>query len=370
MKVGILTFHMAHNYGAMLQAYALNHYLQDLGIDSEVIDYRLKHIDQWHRNPRRKELICEYGVIVGSLKWLRRLFRGYYLPEGKKCRFEKFMLRDIGISSLITKEEIEKGDLNYDLIIFGSDQIWNADITGGICREYFGGFPTKAKKVSYAASKGEYSFLGDKEKYKKLLNQLDMISVRESSLVDEIFAMGINNVKIVADPALLLSKEKWECLTNKKYKTNLKDYILVYGIRDDERMMDFAKKVAAEFHKKVVYIVYEKKENLKDIYQIDDAGPKEFLELFRKAYFVITNSFHGTCFSIIFEKQFLVVEGAEGDKRIDSLLFDLNLSNRVICLNNNVKCKKIDYKEVKIKLEDKLALSKKFIEEAIDLVKL
>lgn len=367
MKVGILTFHMAHNYGAMLQAYALNSYMQKLGVQSEVIDYRLEYIDRWHRNPRRKELVKQNGFVVGMLKWIRRCFCGYYSQNGKKCRFENFMTKEMGISPTVCKEDFESGNIDYDLILFGSDQIWNADLTGGICKEYFGGFSSKAIKVSYAASKGEYSFLNKLDEYKKLLNNLDMIGVREKALEKEIKEMGIHSAETVIDPTLLISKEQWERMANSNYRQDLKDYILMYSIKEDQRMLDLAREIAVKENKHIVYIVYEKKE-LNDICQIDDAGPKEFLELFRRADKVITNSFHGTCFSILFEREFLVVEKMEGDSRIRSLLSDLDLMDRIVS-KKHLHAETIDYVTVKHKLEDKKLFSKKFIEKAISLVK-
>ena len=149
-KVGILTFHMAHNYGAMLQAYALETAIRNLGYQCEVIDYRFPYIDSWSRIEWFDDLINRYGVISGSARYINRLLHGYYSPNNMHIRFNDFERNIIHHSEKIYRNKKEIDYLPYDVIVFGSDQIWNSALTDGIAEEYIGGFKTNngTRKIS------------------------------------------------------------------------------------------------------------------------------------------------------------------------------------------------------------------------------
>ena len=163
--VATMTFHMAHNYGAMLQAYALEQAVNQIGgVSCEIIDYRFPFIDKWNGIQTFPELVQKYGIIIGSLKYINRTLRGSYkriAPLHRK--FNRFMRRNLILSQKVYYDAEELKTVDYDVILLGSDQIWNTNLTNGIAEEYFGKYfdEGKIKLVSYAASCGTDSFSPD-----------------------------------------------------------------------------------------------------------------------------------------------------------------------------------------------------------------
>ncbi len=365
MRVGILTFHMAHNYGAMLQAYALRKKICEMGFDCEVIDYRNPAIYNWHRKDKLKKLTKDNGFIIGSMKYAKRIITGYYTKDKRWYGFNNFMEKDIGISKRTYEDVSELKNLDYDTYVCGSDQIWNTEHSGGIYSGYFLDFTNKnVKRIAYAASKGPVEIKdSEKKDFFNLLSKFDYIGVREKGLKDSLEAIGIKNSQWVLDPTLLLKSEEWIKIANYRKFDN---YILIYKIKDDFKLYECARKIAKESGCKIIEITYNKNESLKDIIQLEDCGPREFLGLFNKASYVVTNSFHGTCFSIIFNKIFYSIPYQGLSSRMDSLLNLLDLNDRKVenldefSLNTN-----INYNEVNIKLNKERQASLEFLKNSL-----
>lgn len=359
MKVGILTFHMAFNYGAMLQSYALSKKLIDLGVDAKIIDYRLPYIDRYHHKVMPNEVLKKNTFFLAVLKIGYRFLKGYYTDK-QWNRFYGFMTKRLPLSKLVTKEELQH--TNYDVYICGSDQIWNGDITGGLKGAYFCDFVAeKAKKIAYAASSGTSDINGDKETVKKLLENFDAVGVRETALCKTINEKYDLPAKTVIDPVMLLNVSEWkkDLVKGQKYK----NYVLIYAFDETETIYQVAREVAKKNNLKVIALSYRKKELGNDIIQITDAGPEEFVSLFYNADFICTTSFHGTAFSVLFNKEFLCFPHSQYHERTDSLLQMLNLSNR------NVK-DKIDIQKIdKINYNCVNDILKKKREESIDFLK-
>lgn len=364
MKIGILTFHFAHNYGAMLQAYALTLYLNHKGYNAEIIDYRLPSLYCVNHERfnfiglykfyslRHKKL---YAIIKTILKYpLHRIRPKIWF------RFENFLNDTLTKSNRIYNiSDISK----YDIYIFGSDQIWNGDITCGLQPIYFGyGLPTDTIKVAYAASNGnDYISPYYLEDFIAYIKNLDGISVREKGLAKFLSKYDIQ-ASVTLDPSLLLNKDDWsELAINNKER----DYILVYSFNEPDNFYQILDFLAIKFNRKVIFIGYEKNKRLNQRYeQITNCGPKEFLGYIKNASFIITNSFHGTAFSVLFEKQFISVCPKTGKERIISLLNLLGLNH--LNINDIESAQKaiassIDYSQVNERLKIERESANKFL---------
>lgn len=332
-RVGVLTFHMAHNYGAMLQAYATPIAIQSLGYDCEVINYRFAYIDNWSRIEYLDELVRRYGKIGGFLRYIKRAAKGGYNPNTARSKFSYFERNVIPHSEEIMETD-GLNNLPYDCIIFGSDQIWNSNLTDGIASAYVGDFRVfdNTRKVAYAASCGNSDFNMDcKRKYLDCIRDFYSVGVRESGLATTLVNNGIE-VELVLDPTLLLTKDKWLDMVNKvPGKIEIpNNYLLVYVFDEDEKIYDFSKKIAKEYGLNIVVIAYEQKEILRDFQVYTNCGPGDFVNLIANAEFVITTSFHGTVFSLLMQKEFYCIPHPKYHERTDSLLKLVNLENRNI----------------------------------------
>ena len=336
MKVGILTFHDAHNYGAVLQAYALKKYIKKLGYDVKIINYHHKTIPDGF--PR----------------------------EGHEVRWDKFNkfiqeLTDHEQKVYTTEEELEK--LDIDFWICGSDQIWNTEITRGFNKGFFLDFNTKGKKISYAVSMGIPELpKNEEEDFKQSINKLDCISVREESLKNYAEKFTEKEVTKTLDPTLLLNAEDYnDLIMENKYG----DYILIYALGPDERLTKIAKKIAEKKNIKIIELNDKKQENY-FCEQISDAGPEEFLTLFKNAKAVVTNSFHGTIFSIIFQKEFYTITRLNRNSRMENILDIVEMRDRLIDKIEEIdNVKEQNYERAIKNLEEEKRKSQEFFKNAL-----
>lgn len=199
MKIGILTFHYAHNYGAMLQAYALSTWLNNNGYDAVIIDYRLPFIYDNHRKFTFRQFVKYYrsnnNLLFSFLKAAKN-----YRTHRNFCRMVKWTRFEDFLNNILRKtdyiESIEQiNQLGLDTIICGSDQIWNEKLTGGYIPLYFAeGIKKSINRISYAASTGDNSVESDKVHcFCSLLTNFDHISVREKGLSDFMNLKGVTN---------------------------------------------------------------------------------------------------------------------------------------------------------------------------------
>lgn len=356
MKIGILTFHDAHNYGAVLQAFALKKYLKNVGADARIINYH--HVDMEYGFPRKRKL---------KEKSLRGVYKHLYSKKDHYLRwekFEKFIKELIDGEDETYRTEESLGKLDIDVWISGSDQIWNSEITHGLNRGYYLDFETNGKKVTYAVSMG-IDKLDDhlEEDFKNYLKNIDCISVREASLKEYIEKFIDMPVEKVVDPTLLLTNDDYkELYLNRIIK---EDYLLIYALKTDERLKKMAEKIAAERKLKIIEINDYKNPNYYCT-QISNAGPHEFVTLFRDASFVISNSYHGTVFSILNHKEFITFRFMNRNSRMETLLASAGLSERLIQTVEEYKnLKPINYKEVEEKMKKDINSSKDFIKRTI-----
>lgn len=322
IKVGTLTFHIAHNYGAMLQAYALPTVVKKIGFECEVIDYRFPYIDSWSRIERWNDLLEKYGIFLGGMRFVNRVFHGYYSQSNMHIKFDSFERNIIPHSETVYRSKAELNNMPYDVILFGSDQIWNSAITNGIAEEYIGGFEILpgTRKIAYAASCGTSNFQEDsREVYYDYLKDFCAIGVREKGFQKTLLSRGYN-AKCVLDPTLLLTADDWRTIIPEREKKYLGRYLLLYVFDEDEKIYDLTREYAKKKDLQIVVVTYKEKRQMYGMKVRTDCGPLEFLSLFFNAEYVITTSFHGTVFSILFHKDFHCIPHPKYRERTDSLL--------------------------------------------------
>ncbi len=364
-KIGILTFHNSFNYGALLQAYATQKFLSENGYDASFIDYSNNYENKGNKMLSIRKNLSFKRNIIQNIKNV--VFGGYYYTN--KC-FSRFIKQ-------LYKTEKMNSNSNFDsfyAIISGSDQIWNPNIYGGILDTmYLLDFDYRGKKISYASSMGSY-LIDDsiKGKYKEALEKYYAISVREEHAANELKKIGIKNIQIVCDPTMLLSRKYWLSVAN-EFNTNVKSkkYILVYLMSKYENYQDKIKAIKDYYKLDVVFVTFSRiKRNFVDEYALG-YSPFEFLSLINNAELVLTNSFHGTVFSLLFNKNFFNLENSGNSKRTETLLKTVGLDNRIIKPSDNViekikDIKDVDYFDVNLKIEDYSTKSKLWLLNALD----
>ena len=366
-KLGIITVHRNVNYGANLQAFASCKFINNSGYNAEIIDYLSKELDKdnylfsWLKHSydsgKSKSLPHNLKLAVAlalSAPTKYRRLKNFYSFRKKYCKLSK-KYQDI--------TEIENN--HYDTIVCGSDQIWNPDITNGIDPIFFGDIGGVSKRISYAASvgKAEYSLL-EAQKAIPLIKQLDYCSVRESDSAKYLSKLTNRNVETVCDPVFLLDKSEYDGLLNKRRIKQ--DYVLVYSIISNSKMLETAKKYAKEHNLKLVEICVNKDRHQKHI-QKTHYGPIEFLNAIKYADTIFTNSFHGTAFSIIFEKSFFVFNNKHRGSRITNLIKKAGLCDYMLDEENpSLPIESIDYSVVNNNLEKFIASSKSFLLKALE----
>lgn len=353
-----ITCHNAYNYGAVLQTYALYKYLKKLGLSGKIIDYR----------PLNSHKTSSNSILVKLVRPILR-FPDFY--KGKRM-FGKFLNNNVELTPRVKNEkEINQKLAKAKVYITGSDQVWNCNPKGvGNDNNFFLAFAdgTKAKKVSYAASIAmERLSEQQKKKFQKLLSDYSYISVREKTAVNLLNDIGIHNVEQVVDPVYLLNKKQWEELVNKsKLIDKLKNekYILVYGFLQQKDVYDYARTLGNKKNLKIFNV----NTMIEDYFLKTDkyfwnVTPEDFLALIYYSQEVVTNSFHGLSFSLIFEKDFHLF-GKTGNT--SSRMFDMvklvNLENRIIKDTSTILDSKINYDEVKVELDKNIKASRSYIQ--------
>lgn len=391
MKIAIVTFVKAKNYGAELQAYALHKAIEKLGHDVEVLDLE-KEQNVMVSSYRTiltsfKNRIAYFGIFKGLMEFIKLIINQIadkYQDRKKeqqnfvKCKkFNEFFNTRIKHSSnLIRLNNIEKTELHYDLYIAGSDQIWNYMQTRRL-DIFFLQFALKynCKRISYAASFSVPELPKDMiSLYRDYLNSLDAISVREISAL-KIIEDCNNDLKpyLVLDPTFLLSKKEWiNNLFIPNYMSKYKKIVLIYTLSGSKYIYRLANEIASILNAVVINIKGDST-RIKDEYNIihvEDAGPEEFITLFGKASYVITDSFHGTAFSINFNIPFttLLNPVSNLNSRVLSILELTRLNDRIIYDDGTDKIPEelsIDFEEANMFIADMKKSSYEFLSNSI-----
>lgn len=319
MKVGIVTYHFANNFGAALQTYALAEAIKkQTGNEVEIVDYR-------HWFIRMTDNLRHFPISPN----LKEIFSGLKTFSQRKRRKEKFnqFYREYYIlsSTYNNYKSLKKNLPDCDFFICGSDQIWNPIVTLGVAPAYYLDFVNdNRKKISYAASIGVDNV---REKYKKqmieYINRLDAVSIREQSGIDLVSKYVEKEICLAIDPVFLLEETHYDKMAPEPIVHE--EYILVYIMQNNDTVYEYVKKVKELLAIPVIAISrYGYKHSCVDKLYVD-VGPKEFVNLFKYARFCCTNSFHGLAFSIIFKKNFFLIPSNRFNTRMKNLLTVLEL---------------------------------------------
>ena len=332
MKIGILTWLHNGNYGSILQAYALQKALRNQGYQTENIDYApstVKKVENLIKNKNSLKLFLEKWdaycakKVAGSPRELSE----------KQKKFDDFRENYINITQRYSSpKEVATIDGEFDAYICGSDQIWSPVLLNPVF--YFDFLSDTERKIAYACSFGVSSIKGKKAtKITNYLNRFDYISVRESSGCEIVKSLTGNVVPVMPDPTLLLQRTDWDKVS--RYNLNLNNYIFCYFLSWNEEYWKYVENVSQQLGYQIVIVP-----SVKQTYQVDakilkNIGPEEWVGLVKNANYVITDSFHGTVFSIIYNKPFTVLKRFSDDNprsqnsRIYTLLEHYNLTNRL-----------------------------------------
>ena len=330
-KVGIITFHASHNYGSMLQAYALQQTILAIGLDCEIINFRTLRQKEIFRPPFMK------GSLLGKIK--RTLLYVPFLQSmhRKHNLFEHFICDELHLShnEYSSLQELHQSDMCYDYYISGSDQIWNT-----YCLDfdwaYFLPFVKKGKKIAYAPSMGPNSKVAIKAEYKKefitLISNYESVSVRELPTQSFLKDLMGKDYPVMVDPTLLLTENKWNDMAGESPLIEY-SYIFLYTPWFNEQVFNVAKYISNRLgYPIVISQLYNQWSNnsgiIKNSFKYHLAtGPKEFLNLCKFAKCVVGGSFHLVVFSILFRTPFYAVNGMK-DNRVANLLSMVGLENR------------------------------------------
>lgn len=326
-KIGVLAFHSMHNYGSILQAYALQNTILKI-IDSKykfnIIDLRINESDNKYKiNYRNINNIINMLFDIFNFKKLSVKFNKF-----EDFINERLILSESKYSSL---ENVCNIVDDYDYLIAGSDEIWNVK-SGSFNLSYFLPFKCKAKKISYASSFGSTDdiFSNNSEgNIKSYLSNFDYLSVRESNSANIVRKTINKKCEVLIDPVFLMEDNEWDELASGKRIIKGK-YILYYSNSSSKNDIKIIKEISKIYKISIVMVnaesIYDELTHFKKVL---NCGPLEFLNLVKNSELVCTTSFYGTAFSIIFKKNFYCIN-AEKDERIKSLLKKIGLKDRVI----------------------------------------
>ncbi|MBD1997010.1 polysaccharide pyruvyl transferase family protein [Leptolyngbya sp. FACHB-541] len=352
MKVGILTYHHTTNYGATLQAYALQKAVKSRGHSGELIDYRPVAAVRFYRK--------DIYPIRASKHWLRCVAKSW-----KMARFLRSQTQ-LSRDKAYTRDNIRAKFQHYDAVIAGSDEVWKIKSVRGYDPSYFLDFIYKPNtlKISYAPSFGNLDALGaEREEICRLIHDFDSLSVRDTNSLQLLKNECNKQATRVLDPTFLTNYE--DILLKPRLK---KDYLLIYyETRLKKEQESFIKEVARIKKLTIVSIGYYNQ--VADI-NLVGVSPQEWLGYFANASYVITNFFHGTVFSIIFRKPFTVFSNKYKVRKVLDLLNHLGLGDRIILAEAESELVpdnylEIDYSPIIPKLDLEIQKSQDFLSTAL-----
>lgn len=378
MKTGILTFHKSINYGSVLQTFALVSTLQSMGHTVEVIDYEPQKYHQIY------DLYHKNNSIRNILSNLIRRFPARKAFRHQQLRFLAFAEKYLPLSeeAYFFNSDITSLDKKYDAIICGGDQIWNVHATD--CDDiYFLPTTKECKKIAYAISVNNTNFTEPRctDALRQWILDFDAISLRESSGCKKLEAFLGTGTEIVTamDPAFLLQKEDYRVIADERLVKE--PYIFLFSVTFSADVV----RAATLFSQKTGLPVYAMLSNSKSYKYLkkqspihilpDHLSPEDFLRYVSHAELVLSNSFHGTAFSIIYEKNFFAINDTKADgslkndQRLTHILQELGLSHRLITADQVVTSDSIagiNYPDVRTRKASLVAKSLEYLNDALN----
>jgi hypothetical protein len=352
MKTATITFHWTKSFGAVLQAYSLQNFILEHGFENKVIDYsgnRAGSFRLYSKSKKPKALISNIDIALHK--------------KSVVCGNNRFIAfitnRIIKTEPYDSVQQLKDNPPMVDVYITGSDQVWS--VGGGIGEAYFLNFGNEdIKRISYAASMGKSVIAEEhRETIKKYLGKFSAISVREHALKEAITPLVNCDIEENIDPVFLTSAKHWRTLQHKVSGMD-KPYILCFCIYRPHWLNGELKKLHKVTGKDIVIIEPSSLRNIYHNNQIRDAGPEEFLWLIDNADAVITTSFHGVAFSMIFQKPLYAIVNPDAPERISNLL-NLLGADKTIVDRLDVTPPKYDSNTVKMKIAEQIRRSEHYL---------
>ena len=362
-KIGLVCV-TNHNYGSILQTFALQTIVNNLGVETEIVRYNESKFSKIRRLRNKEYMRTRFKVIEKKIT-LTFLYRKYsHLLQERNIAFSKFISTNLKFSDvLFSLSELNRKAYNYDIVLLGSDQVWHPM---NLYMNFFtlNFVPGKIIKAAYAPSFGVSKIPKSyKESYRKYINRIQYLSCREAAGVDIIYDLTGKKPPMVCDPTMLLSKEDWLQVLPGKTKYPFK-YIFCYFIGDNPEQRELVLKLKETTGYKIITLLhideYISSDSNYGDYTPFDVDPLDFLELIKNAEYIMTDSFHASVFSILFHKAFFTFNRFENIKekstnsRIDSLLGVLDLTERRVSSKDTIEIllnkKEIDFEAVDLKL--------------------
>lgn len=362
MKISVITLHAVVNYGSALQTYATQKIFNNLGLETEIINYRRESI----LNKSIFEIIKEKSFST-KYKLIRILMYNSY-SKGRKT-FDEFLNKYVNQTKQLYTydEDFEKYPINADIYCTGSDQVWNSGWHNGTPKPFYLAFaPNDKKKIAFSASFGKEKLDdGEKQEVKELLSSYDAISIRETSGVEIVKDLGIDNAVHILDPTMVLDPKYWYELSEDRLVKE--KYVFIYQLCNNPEMDKYAVELAKKKGLKLVRLCIRHDMLRKPGKGIVLPPVEGFLSLIRHAEYVLTDSFHCTAFSVDFHKQFVSFYPNAYGSRLESVVNMVGYPERLIkdYSNFEIADKAIDYKKVDEILSSKRKEAMDFLKEAI-----
>lgn len=356
MKVGLLSFHTAANYGAALQAFALQKALNDLNVENEYIDYQNAH----RVNGYSVSYLILSSIKKGEFKSALKYFLGSPFLLLRKLRFNSFYSKNLKVTNKVYRSSTEARSLNnsYDKFVVGSDQVWNWTNNGGDDSFLLSFVTSDNKKISYSSSFG-VSKIPDElvDIYRLNLSKFDSLAVREEKGVEIVNDLINRKPLLVLDPVFLLSKEQWLQISEPKL---IKEKFIFSYTNKVNQLENFLNTTKFNLDKTYIYKLSRHltvkdfiRKNVRVKYSM---SPVEFLSVIRDSKLVVSASFHCVSLAIILNKPFVaILTGDKGkDARLTNILSLLELEDRIYTstMNEEDVLKTIDYERVNKKIEE------------------
>ena len=338
MKTMTITLHDTDNCGSSLQAFALQTFLLDNNVDNQIINY----VPNYTRN--NGNVIKYFIKNIVYFKYIRNRNKKFQNFKNTYLKITKEKYKNI--------TELNEASLNCDCLITGSDQLWNSSYQCGNDPAFYLNFDTLSKKIAYAVSVGKSNIeKSNLEIIQKNVKNFDWISVREGTTVSQLKSLFLDTkIDYVCDPVLLNDSKRYDLIKNKRIIAE--DYVLVYmaQIPNTEKMNEIIKKVKETFDFKVVLIGSYRNRCDSDIH-MRDVDPGDFLSLIYYASYIISNSFHATMFSLMYEKEFLSILPDKNGARIKEILDKVGLASNYMNIDDDIEIPRIEnYDLVNIEL--------------------
>lgn len=358
--IGIMNHWMVNNYGALFLAYALEKAIMELGYQVETISYLQDEV----RRPWKFSMIKKVGLIT----YLMRLgyFLVFILPRERSFRYIRNQMKTS--AKVYTDRTAAQIGEDYEKVMIGGDQLWNCKINYFHINHFLPFIQEKERKSVYAASLSQDKMReGFEDTFRELAEGFGYITAREQRAVEIIEELTHREVDRVTDPAFFLSAAEWGQLAKPDPKQS-KPFCFVYQVQSDREVVSFAEKIAKKRGLEVVYCPFPLKKQIK-CKRKPYISPEEWLWYMQNADYVVTDAFHGTVFSILFNRPFVVEiseYGKDTGSRITNILDIYSLQDRLMvkgdCIGADTP---IDFEKINRKIEEEVQFGKQKLKEIL-----